>query len=77
MWMMHLHLHVYQKSDYDIMIYDIFYLTSVSIIIGVINPLNTNGFFILVWYNIKLGMVHYTYLGVSGYKLQNILFSIV
>ena len=29
------------------------------------NPLYTNGFFLLVWYN-KLGIAHCTYLGVSG-----------
>ena len=30
------------------------------------NPLYTNEFFLLAWYN-KHGIVHYTYLGVSGY----------
>ena len=37
-----------------------------------INPLYTNGFLFLVWCN-ELGIVHCTYLGVSGYKFQNIL----
>ena len=32
-----------------------------------INPLYTNGFFLLVSYN-QLGIVHCTYLGVSGYN---------
>ena len=31
-----------------------------------INPLYTNGLFLLVWYN-NLGIVHCTYLEVSGY----------
>ena len=31
-----------------------------------VNPLYTNAFFLLVWYN-KLGIVHCTYLGESGY----------
>ena len=39
-----------------------------------INPLYTNDFFLLVWYN-KLGLVHCTYLGVSGYNFQKILYS--
>ena len=33
------------------------------------NPLNFNGFIILVWYN-ELWIVHCTYLGVSGYNLK-------
>ena len=33
------------------------------------NPLYTNGFFLLVCYN-ELGIVHCTYLGVSGYNFQ-------
>ena len=33
-----------------------------------LTPLYTNGFFLLVWYN-KIGIVHFTYLGVSGYNL--------
>ena len=33
------------------------------------NPLYTDGFFLLVWYN-KLGIVFCTYLGVSGYNLK-------
>ena len=33
-----------------------------------LNPLYTNGFFLLVWYN-KLGIVYCTYLGVSGYNV--------
>ena len=36
-----------------------------------LNPLYTNGFFLLAWYN-KLGIVHCTYLGVSSYNLQKI-----
>ena len=40
------------------------------------NPLYTNGFILLVWYN-KLGIVHCTYLGVSGYNFQKILYSFV
>ena len=32
-----------------------------------VSPLYINGFFFLVWYN-KLGIVHCTYLGVSGYN---------
>ena len=36
--------------------------------------LYTNGFFLLVCYN-KLGIVHCTYLGVSGYNSKKILFS--
>ena len=32
-------------------------------------PLYTNGFFLLVWYN-KLGIVHCIYLGVSCYNFQ-------
>ena len=36
------------------------------------NPLYTNGFFLLVWYN-KLGIIHCTYLGVSGYNFQKII----
>ena len=38
-----------------------------------LNPLYKNGFFLLVWYN-KLGIVHCTYLGVSGYNFKNIVF---
>ena len=34
-----------------------------------VNPLYTNGLFPLVCYN-KLGIVHCTYLGVSGYYFQ-------
>ena len=34
---------------------------------GIFNILHTNGFFHLVWYD-KLGIVHSTYLGVSGYN---------
>ena len=34
-----------------------------------LNPLHTNGFFLLVWYH-KLGKVPCTYLGVSGYNFQ-------
>ena len=34
-----------------------------------VNPFYTNGLFLLVGYN-KLGMVHCTYLGVSGYNLK-------
>ena len=33
----------------------------------ILNPLYTNGFFFLVWYN-KLGIVHCTYLRLSGYN---------
>ena len=36
----------------------------------------TNGFCLLVWYN-KLGIVHCTYLGVSGYIVEEILYSFV
>ena len=35
----------------------------------VVNPLYTNGLFLLVCYN-KLGIVHCTYLGVSGYNCK-------
>ena len=38
-----------------------------------INPLYTNGLFLLVEYN-KFGIVHCTYLGVSGYNLKNVFF---
>ena len=42
--------------------------------INSINPLYTNGVFLLVWYNTP-GLVHCTYLGVSGYNFQkNILY---
>ena len=34
----------------------------------VLNHLYSNGFFLLIWYN-KLGIIHCTYLGVSGYNL--------
>ena len=37
------------------------------------NPLYTNELFLLVWYNL-FGIVHCTYLGVSGYHFQNILY---
>ena len=37
------------------------------------NPLYTNGLCCLVGYS-KLGIVHYTYLGVSGYNFQKILY---
>ena len=33
-------------------------------------PSYTDGFFLLVWYN-KVGIVHCTYLCVSGYNFQN------
>ena len=39
-----------------------------------LNPLYTNGIFLLVWYN-KLGIAHCTYLGVSGYSFHKILHS--
>ena len=39
------------------------------------NPLYTHRLFLLVSYNI-LGIVHCTYLGVSGYNIQNILYSL-
>ena len=38
-----------------------------------VNPLYTNGFFLKIWHN-KHGMVHSTYLWVSGYNFQNICF---
>ena len=38
-----------------------------------VNPLYTNGFFLLVCYN-KLGIVHCTYLGVSGQDFQKNIF---
>ena len=39
-----------------------------------VNPLYTsNGFFLLIWYN-KLGIVHCTYIGVSGYYLKRMYF---
>ena len=38
----------------------------------IFNHLHTNGFFFLFWYN-KLGIIHCTYLGVSGYNIQKIL----
>ena len=41
-----------------------------------INPLYTNGFFLLVL-NYKIGIVHCTYLGVSGYNFRKILYSFV
>ena len=40
------------------------------------NPLYSNGFFLLIWYN-KLGIVHCTYIGVSGYNFPKILYSFV
>ena len=39
-----------------------------------VNLLYTNRFFLLVWYN-KLGVVHCTYLEVSGYIFKIILYS--
>ena len=39
-----------------------------------INPLYTNGFFLLVWFH-KLGTVHCACLGASGYNFKKILFS--
>ena len=43
--------------------------------IGILNPLYTYGFFLLVWNN-KLGKVHCNYQGVTGYHSQlNISFS--
>ena len=41
-----------------------------------INPLYTNGFFLLVWYN-KFGIVHCTYLKVSAYNFLKILYFFV
>ena len=41
-----------------------------------IKPLYTNEFFLLVSYN-KLGIVHCTCLGVSGYTFQKLLYSFV
>ena len=38
-----------------------------------VNPLYTNGFFLLVCYN-KLWIVHCTYLGMSGYNLKKNVF---
>ena len=37
----------------------------------ILNPLYTNGFFLLVQYD-KLGIVHCTHLGVSDYNFQKI-----
>ena len=37
--------------------------------IASVNPLYTNGFFLLIGYN-KLGIVHCTYQVVSGYKFS-------